>query len=203
MSSTQSVTRWLNRAKEGDPVAAQELWKRYFGRLVGLARAKLRGARRRVADEEDVALSALNSFFGGAAAGRFPDLNDRNGLWPLLVAITVRKAIKLKQHENRKKRGGGKVRGESALAGPKKGSDAPAGWEQILDRQPSPAVALEISEQCRCLLEQLEDDVLRQVAGWKMEGHSNAEIATKLGCIERTVERKLGRIRRIWGKVGA
>jgi len=60
-----------------------------------------------------------------------------------------------------------------------------------------------MADACHCLLEQLPDEALRQVALWKLEGYSNAEIAAKLACIERTVERKLARIRRIWGKVGA
>ena len=67
-----SVTQWIDRLKAGDPDAAQELWERYFRRLVGLARKKLRAAPRRAADEEDVALSAFDSFCRGAEQGRFP-----------------------------------------------------------------------------------------------------------------------------------
>ncbi|HMF15654.1 MAG TPA: ECF-type sigma factor [Gemmataceae bacterium] len=203
MSSTHSVTRWLEQFKAGDQQAAKKLWDRYSGQLVRLARGKLRGARRRAEDEEDVALNALNSFFRGAAAGRFPDLHDRDGLWPLLVAITARKAIKLRQYENRKKRGGGKVRGDSALPGGKKNSAEPVGWDQIVGHEPTPFFACQMADACHHLLEQLPEEALRQVALWKLEEYSNAEIAAKLGCIERTVERKLARIRRIWEKVGA
>jgi DNA-directed RNA polymerase specialized sigma24 family protein len=35
------------------------------------------------------------------------------------------------------------------------------------------------------------------VAVWKMEGYTNEEIAGKLGCATRTVERKLFLIRRV------
>ena len=38
----------------------------------------------------------------------------------------------------------------------------------------------------------------RTIANIRMEGHSNQEIAKKLGCTERTVERRLQRIREIW-----
>src|SRR5947208_12423622 len=41
-----SVTQWIDRLKAGDPDAAQELWERYFRRLVGLARKKLHAAPR-------------------------------------------------------------------------------------------------------------------------------------------------------------
>ena len=88
MISAGSVTLWIDRLRTGDSRAAQELWERYFRRLVGLARGKLQGKRRGAADEEDVALSAFDSFCRGANEGRFPQLHDRDDLWHLLVAIT-------------------------------------------------------------------------------------------------------------------
>src|SRR3954452_19706131 len=112
MSSVGSVTHWIQALRGGDPGAAQKLWERYFPRLVGLARARLQGARRRAEDEEDVALSAFDSFCRGAREGRFPRLADRNDLWRLLVVLTARKAVDLLQREGRLKRG--PVRGESA-----------------------------------------------------------------------------------------
>src|SRR5262245_46060314 len=77
MHSDASVTQWIDGLKAGDPNAAQKLWERYCRRLVGLARKKLRAAPRRAADEEDVALSAFDSFCRGAEQDRFPQLNDR------------------------------------------------------------------------------------------------------------------------------
>ncbi len=62
MESDESVSQWLGQLQAGDPTAAQKLWERYFRRLVGLARKKLRAAPRRAADEEDVALSAFTGF---------------------------------------------------------------------------------------------------------------------------------------------
>jgi DNA-directed RNA polymerase specialized sigma24 family protein len=35
---------------------------------------------------------------------------------------------------------------------------------------------------------------------WKLEGYTNQEIAGKLGCALRTVERTLRLIRRIWNQ---
>ena len=61
----------------GDRDGAQALWNVYFQRLVALARVRLRGTPRRAADEEDVALSAFDSFFRGVERGRFPQLGDR------------------------------------------------------------------------------------------------------------------------------
>src|ERR1700690_4386290 len=115
MSSHGSITALLERLNAGDHEAARLLWQRYYPRLVALARQKLQGAPRRVADEEDAALSAFDSFCRRAEQGHFPDLKDRDGLWALLVVLTARKAADLLRHHQRDKRGGGLVRGDSAL----------------------------------------------------------------------------------------
>ena len=102
------------------------------------------------------------------------------------------------RHDNAAKRGGGAVRGESALVAP--GGDGEPGLLQVMGREPSPEFACRVAEEFRHLLDELGDDELRQVALWKMEGYTNAEIAGKLGYVEKTVERKLKVIRTIWGK---
>src|SRR5262249_30677609 len=105
MSSPGSVSHLIGELKAGEAIAAQKLWERYFGRLAGLARSKLHGLPCRVADEEDIALSAFDSFCRQATLGRFPQLFDRDNLWRLLVVITKRKAYDLAQQERRQKRG--------------------------------------------------------------------------------------------------
>ena len=71
------VTQWIVQLADGDEAAAERIWSRYFDRLVRVARDKLRCSRRRAADEEDVVLSAFNSFCRGLRADRFPRLDDR------------------------------------------------------------------------------------------------------------------------------
>jgi DNA-directed RNA polymerase specialized sigma24 family protein len=116
MSSGGSVTFWLEQLKAGNDAAVRPLWERYFTRLVGLARAHLHGGPRGAADEEDVACRAFVSFCLRAQEGRFPNLEDRDDLWALLLRITSRKALKQCEHERRQKRGGGAVLNEAALA---------------------------------------------------------------------------------------
>jgi DNA-directed RNA polymerase specialized sigma24 family protein len=72
-------------------------------------------------------------------------------------------------------------------------------WEQVLGREPTPEFALQVAERCRQLLDSL-DKGLRAVALWRMEGYSVQEIAARLGCVPRTVERKLRAIRELWGE---
>jgi DNA-directed RNA polymerase specialized sigma24 family protein len=196
MSSEGSVTRWLGPLQEGDSAAVQPLWERYFRRLVGLARKKLRSAPRRAADEEDVALSAFDSFCRNAEQGRFPRLLDRDSLWRLLVVFTARKSAHLLRDEGRQKRGGGLT--------PRTGTPPTRGGEpvleQVLSREPTPALAAEMAEQCQRLLARLGDAELEKIALWRMEGFGVEEIASQLGCAPRSVKRKLHLIRTIWEK---
>jgi RNA polymerase sigma factor (sigma-70 family) len=183
MTRRDSVTLWLNQVKEGDRAAVPQLLDRYFHRLVGLARSRLQG-RPALADyDEDVALSAFNSLCLGAERGRFPDLVDRDDLWRLLTVMTIRKAIDVQRRGR-----ASEVIGEPNL-------------EQLLSDEPPPELAAEMADEYQRLLGLLDDAELRSIALWKVEGHSNEEIAARLGCVERTVERKLQRIRILWAEV--
>src|SRR5262245_62670507 len=154
MASEGSVSGWLGLLRAGDEAAAQQLWERYFQRLVGLARKKLQSLPRRAADEEDVALSAFDSFCRRAQDGRFPQLADRDDLWRLLVVITARKAGHLARDEGRRQRGA-----------------TDADLDQAVGAEPSPQFAAEVAEECRRLLGSLGDASLEAVALWKMEGY--------------------------------
>ncbi len=189
MSTAGSVTHWIGELKAGHRDAAQQLWQSYFHRLVGLARAKLRGAPRRVADEEDVALSAFDSFFRGVERGRFPQLEDRDNLWKLLVTITARKAVRLVRDQQRQKRGG---------PGQHEPSPEEPGVEEVLGHEPSPAFAAQVAEECRRLLDGLGEPELGQIALLKMEGYTTDEIAALLERAPSTIERKLRIIRSRW-----
>lgn len=195
MSSPGSVTYWINELKAGERAATQPLWENYFRLMVGRARTKLAGVPRRAADEEDVALSAFESFCRAAEDGRFPKLEDRHDLWQLLVLITDRKAGALARFERRQKRGGGKVLDEAAL---QTGAAEDAPLAQIISQEPSPEFAAQVAEECRRLLDALKDPELQAVALRKMEGYTVEEIAEQQRVVPRTVKRKLQLIRRIW-----
>lgn len=188
MSDAASVTVWIRQLRGGNSLAAQKLWESYFQRLVGLARAKLRKLPRRSADEEDIALSAFDSFFRGVEKGRFPQLDDRDDLWRVLLMIAERKAIDLIQHEGREKRDWRRHQQIGTSAEP----------IDLEGKEPDPAFAAQIAEELQNLLEMLADDELRGIAVRKMEGYTNQEIATELGCSLVTVERRLRLIRREW-----
>ena len=188
------MTEWISALKDGEASAAESLWEHYFGRLVALARSKLTAAPRRAADEEDVALSAFKSLCLGAAEGKFPHLRDRDNLWPLLVVLTVRKAQDLVKHERRKKRGGdGAHTGGASISHEE--------WNSIVGAEPTPEFSAMVSENFEQLLGHL-DATQRQIALLKLDGYNNAEVAERLDCGLRTVERRLELIRRIWQEAG-
>lgn len=195
----ETVTQWIDQLKTGDAQAAQKLWESYFLEMVEVARRKLQGAPKAMADEEDVALSAFNSFCMGAQKGRFPQVTDRDNLWPFLVAITSHKSVDLIRSENRQKRGGTGKSDDSSEK--KKWTSIPLDFEEIIQKQPSPEFAVQLAEELDRLLNLLDktgDSTLRQVALGKMEGETTTELAQNLGCARRTVERKLQLITRLW-----
>jgi len=197
MSSPGSVSHWIMALKDGDSAAAQPLWERYYRQLIGLARKKLRTTSRRDADEDDIVQNAFHSFFRAVDQGRFPQLEDRDSLWRLLVTITANKALKRLAYAHRKKRFGGGTAaspaGISTLA-----ANEEAALAALVGDEPTPDFAAQVAEECGRLLDRLDDEKLRQVAVWKMEGYGNDEIALKLGCSRRTVARKLDAIRILW-----
>jgi DNA-directed RNA polymerase specialized sigma24 family protein len=121
----------------------------------------------------------LASFCLAAERGRFPKLCDREGLWRLLVVITVRKVAHRIRDEGRR---------------PTVSLDA----EQLLSDEPSPEIAAMAAEQHQRLLNCLGDPLLKEVARMRMEGSMVAEIAAAVGFKERTIKRQLKLIRDIW-----
>lgn len=201
MNERGSITAWIGALRGGQSNAAQDLWCRYYNRLIGLARKRLGNAPRRVADEDDVVSRAFTSFCKGAADGRFPRLNDREDLWQILVMLTARKASDQIKGDRRLKRGGGEIRGESVFLdffGP----DERGQIDMVVGQEPTPEFATQVTEELDRLLNALQDVTLTNVALAKMEGYSNAEIAAQLNVHARTVERKLRLIREIWIETG-
>jgi DNA-directed RNA polymerase specialized sigma24 family protein len=197
MTNSDEMTLWIEKLKAGDSAAAEAIWRGYIESLLRLVRHRMSSLPRRVSDEDDVALSALHSFFRGAAAGRFPALDDREDLWKLLVVIAARKVSAQRRRLHAQRRGEGLVRGESIFYSPDDASSG-RGIDSLPNAQPTPEFVLAVAEDCEALLARLKHPRLRDIAVWKMEGYSNAEIGQKLQVTERTVERRLKQIRDTW-----
>jgi len=187
----------LHRVQIGrDEAACDELWRTLHGRVVAVARQHMAAHSKRVADEEDVALSAMNSFFHAAEVGRLDHLHDRGDLWRVLLTITARKVISHQLQQNAAKRGGGNVRGDSVFSSAE--NSASNGFNSVEDRGDPQRFIDGLFGECKERLESLPDKTLQMIAIKRMEGYEVSEISSMLGVAVSTIKRKLARIRDLW-----
>lgn len=189
MSNANGVSHWIDLVKQGDSQAAEQIWQHYFERLVRSVRGNLRGQNRGVSDEEDIVVSVFESFYRAAKNGRFPDLADQDDLWRLLLKMSARKIVDKHRHDQRQRRGDG----VQVVSLGRRGDEGEI--IQVIGDQPTPEMALIMEESIERLLAHLGVGQLQEIAVAKLEGFSNSEIADRLACSERTIERRLHLIR--------
>jgi RNA polymerase sigma factor (sigma-70 family) len=179
--ASQSITRLIRAVQEGSSSAVRPLLSAYFGRLVRLAGKRLRNLPGLGGYDEDLALRSFQSVCQRLRdPARSLDLAGRDDLWRLLATRTISRAIDLiRRHRP------AEVPGDDDVA-------------QLLTREPTPDEAAELADECRRLLDSLKEPELRQIALWKVEGYTHEEIAARLDCVPRTIERKVSRIRLLW-----
>jgi RNA polymerase sigma factor (sigma-70 family) len=172
--------RLIRGLRDGDRVIAQEFWDQYGELLHRVAEKHLAGGVRRRVGPEDVVQSACRTFLRRAQGGEFR-LEDSEGLWRLLCAITLTKVREQTRFHLRQKRG---------LAQEERADDtnfdarAPG---------PTPAEAAEFADQFQQLLAGLDDEE-RQIVDLKLQECTHDEVAERLGCSERTVRRVVKRV---------
>ncbi len=113
--------------------------------------------------------------------------------------LVARKAARQVRRERCAKRGGGTV--STAVDLDDDNSDDQV-LAQLIDAEPTPDVAAQIAEECGQLLGRLDDEGLRRIAMWQVEGFTVEEIAGKINRTARTVARKLTEIRDLWREQG-
>jgi DNA-directed RNA polymerase specialized sigma24 family protein len=193
MSEGHTVTGWVAEICAGNEDAARKLVELYLKRLVRLGNQTYERTFGKVPrpaeDEEDAALSALDSFCARARAGKVHDLANRNQLWKLLVTITVRKIYDQRKRATALKRGG------------TDGQGAAAGVEQAISKLPAPDAQAELADTYRAAMDALDGDPeLTKIAEMELEGRTRAEIAKALGLTDRTIYRKLQVIHDQWNR---
>jgi RNA polymerase sigma-70 factor (ECF subfamily) len=191
-----SVTNWLLRH---DDEAARRIWERYVHRLLALAGQDLGRSVQVRTGPEDVVQSAFGSYFRRRAGY---ELADRDELWSLLVTITLNKVRNANRHHRRQKRDVRRTQSIGEIGGLEGGGCV---FDPRRDKDPTPEEAAALAEEVKQRLHELEaagEPDLRRIAQLKLEGYSNREIAESLGLVERSIERKLGRIRKRWSDGG-
>lgn len=194
MSVSGSVSRWIRKLKSGDSQAATHLWNRYYCNLMRITRRRLNGMSRQVADEEDLVVTAFQSFFRRARDGQFPELSSRDQLWALLITITDRKVVNNLRRHFSQKRGGGRVACEAAVRVQTEG-DSQGPLSNAESFELGPDVEARVME----LFDSIDDELKRMVY-LRQEGLNNIEIARRLDRSVSTVERRLRLLREKWEK---
>lgn len=191
----EPVSLWIEQLSAADPQAAHRLWEHFCRRLMSFARGRLKAETRRIYDEEDAALSAFRSLCRGIEAQRFPEISDRDNLWALLVVIAGRKIINRNRYDAQQRRSGERTLNQSVL---QSASELSSPLDNVPAREPTPELAAEVADLSQYLLQLLPETDLQQLVLFKLEGHTNDEVAELMSVTRRTVQRKLERIRRLW-----
>jgi RNA polymerase sigma factor (sigma-70 family) len=181
--SAELVERW----RDGDQQAAEQLFQRYAERLLALARSRLSARLTRHVDPEDVVQSACRSFFVGARNGRFV-LQRSGDLWRLLVAITLHKL----QHQVERLTAGKRAVSRECSFGEE--GRLLGLQSQLVAREPTPAEAAALGDTLEQMFHGLQP-LQRRMVELRLQGHSLNEIAAEVQRSERTVRRLLEEVK--------
>jgi RNA polymerase sigma factor (sigma-70 family) len=180
-SGAPSSDELLSQLQHGDRTASAEIFGRFYNRLFRLAaRRQSRDLRRRFGGE-DVAQSALRTFFTHARAGEY-SLEPGGDLWHLLRTIALRKLTAHSRKHKAKKRSVSREQRESDdVHGEIRDSNAVRPDEQA-------AVCDELNHVLLALRAEYRQMILLRLAGYSVD-----DIAREVGCCERTVFRAFER----------
>ncbi len=192
-SASHSISILISQLKEGDEDAATEIWHRLQPELIRFARAKSSGVPKSVYDEDDAVLSAFESVFSGVDAG-YIDPRDRHHLRSILKVIVVNKITDMIRRSTSAKRGGGRVASLERLLKDQ--------TFDAIDRDAGPELVVMLDDEFRELFGRLRDDKFRKIAALTLQDWKPQEIAAELNVSQRTVQRKLNIIKKIWQQDG-
>ena len=188
MADDDTFSRLMARLRSGEDAAAREVFERFAGRLVAMARGRFNRLLARKVDPEDVVQSAFKSFFVRLPAGKL-DVGGWDGLWNLLALITLRKCADRAEYFLAERRDAARE-----ATGPA-GGDGPGAWRLALDREPRPEEAAILAETVEHLFRDLGAHE-RPVLELSRQGYTTPEISVRLGRAERSVRRLREHIRK-------
>ena len=184
MSDDEPSAQLLERYRDGDDAAADEMFRRYVDRLLRLFLSSLAARLASRTDAEDVVLSAYRSFFVAVRKGRF-SIHRGGDLWRLLASITLHKLYRQVEHHTAEKRD---VRRQSTVDLCRMLDCHPSG--QWPTAEQAAVVADEIESLARRISPLAGNVLWLRLQGFKLE-----EIAAQTERSERTVRRVLEQIR--------
>ena len=176
-ANNNSGAELLQRCRQGDNSAANELWLRYAAKLCRLSERHLSQRLAVRVDGEDVVQSVFRSFLLRAQRGEFR-IDDSSQLWRLLVTITLQKTREAGRRHTAAQRD---VARELALD------------EELLTAvsgEPSPEEAIVLADQVSALLDGLTP-WHAQVLEARLAGDTPTEIAARQATSRQAVFRAL------------
>ncbi len=196
METQGTVTGWIDDLHHPDPNvredAAWRIWDHYTPKLLELARRRIGPRLRGRVDPDDVIQSVYRSFFRRRTPGA-PRPQNRDELLSWLIRGTLNKVCNAASYHQAECRD---LRHERSLADDRGDVPLPTWMLEHMGRgEPTPDEAAAFAEDLEGWFRLLPAD-LAQVARWKFEDYSNAEIAARLRRTVRAVEFSLQRIRR-------
>jgi RNA polymerase sigma factor (sigma-70 family) len=171
--------RWM----DGDSRVAGEIVNRYAALLYTVVVQRLSGGLARRVDPKDLLQSVWKDFFT-RAGGRVYRVEKPGDLRALLCAFARNKVRKRVRDLKRQKR----HYAREVLV------DRDEGLTDCQGQQLSPEDIVALADELETVLAQLNEGE-RQAARMMLEGWTTAEIAAEMSCAERTVRRKLERVR--------
>lgn len=168
---------------------ADLVFNRYAGRLMQVAQDRLGVRLQSKVSPEDVVQSAFKSFFRRQHEFNFKS-DDSDGLWGLLVVMTLRKCAKWADVFGADKRS---IEREVSFDAE---TDSGHRWHEVADRDPGPEEAVMLSELIERLMRRL-DARQQQMLSLRMQGFELDEIADQVQSSRRTVARVVSEVKNI------
>ncbi len=178
--------------RDGDPDAVRVFWDRYGPLLHRVADSHMADRLKARVGPEDVVQSACRTFFRRAKAGQL-QLDDSEGLWRLLCAITLNKVRKQARYHRQQRRS---LDREVPAAS---SEDSTSGGVPVADHRPAPDEAVAFADEFEQLLDGLNAEE-RAIVDLKLQDLTHEQAAERLGVSERTVRRVIQRLRAKFGR---
>ncbi len=186
--SDASEDRYLvDLFRHGDQDAARQIVDRYLERLLTLARRRISQRLASRVDPEDIVQSVFRTFFVRLREGQFV-FDEQDDLCKLLMRITLHKTLRQVAYHKAAKRD--------------PGQETPHGEhhsEQMLalvNEEPTQEATVAFLDQLEHFLSQLRPQE-REILEMRLQGHSNEDIAAKLGIYDRKIRRVIEHVRDI------
>jgi RNA polymerase sigma-70 factor (ECF subfamily) len=178
----------MARLRAGDDESAARVFQRFASRLLALARTRLQKQIRQKVDPEDVLQSVFKSFYLRYADGQL-DVKNWDGLWTLLVTITLYKCRHQVRDFHRARRD---VRKEVSAV--PQADDSDASW-QAEAPDPTPSQAAMLAETLELVLRDMRESD-RPIVEMRLQGYTVPEISAQTGRTEYSVEAILRKLRK-------